>query len=42
MGMDKKVRRKALHFVLLDGLGKAFVTSEYDEARLERVLGAAS
>jgi 3-dehydroquinate synthase len=42
MGMDKKVRRKSLHFVLLDGLGKAFVTSEVDEARLGRVLGAAT
>jgi 3-dehydroquinate synthase len=41
MNMDKKVRQKQLRFVLLDGLGKAFVTSDYDEAGLARVLEAA-
>jgi len=41
MGMDKKVQQKQLRFVLLDGLGKAFVTSDYDEAELARVLEAA-
>ncbi len=41
MSLDKKVRQKKLRFVLLDGLGKAFVTSDYDEAGLARVLKAA-
>jgi len=41
MGMDKKVMRNQLRFVLLDGLGKAIVTSEHDESRLEQVLKAA-
>jgi len=41
MSLDKKVQQKQLRFVLLDGLGKAFVTSDYDEARLARVLEAA-
>ena len=40
MGMDKKVVRNQLRFVLLDGLGKAIVTSEHDESRLEQVLKA--
>ncbi len=39
MGMDKKVLQKQLRFVLLRKLGDAFVTSEYDESRLARVLG---
>ena len=42
MGMDKKVKRKQLRFVLLHALGDAFVTSEYDSARLDGVLGVAS
>ena len=41
MGRDKKVVRKRLRFVLLDELGKAIVTSEFDESRLEQVLKAA-
>ena len=41
MGMDKKVARKRLRFVLLDGLGKAIVTSRFDESRLQQVLKAA-
>ncbi|MCH7835167.1 MAG: 3-dehydroquinate synthase [Proteobacteria bacterium] len=41
MGMDKKVQRKQLHFVLLNKLGDAHVTSEFDPAVLEDVLGAA-
>jgi 3-dehydroquinate synthase len=41
MSMDKKVQQKQLKFVLLDGLGKAVVTSDYDEAELARVLEAA-
>jgi 3-dehydroquinate synthase len=40
MGMDKKVMRNQLRFVLLDGLGKAIVTSEHDDSRLEQVLKA--
>ena len=41
MGMDKKVMRKQLRFVLLEGLGKSAVTSDYDELLLEQVLKAA-
>ncbi len=41
MGMDKKVKQKQLHFVLLRTLGDAFVTGEYDAARLDAVLEAA-
>jgi 3-dehydroquinate synthase len=42
MGMDKKVRKKQLRFVLLRELGNAFVSSDYDAARLGAVLGAAN
>jgi 3-dehydroquinate synthase len=42
MGMDKKVQGKRLRFVLLRELGDAFVTSDYDAARLDAVLEAAS
>ena len=42
MGMDKKVQGKRLRFVLLCELGDAFVTSDYDAARLDAVLEAAS
>jgi 3-dehydroquinate synthase len=42
MGMDKKVQGKRLRFVLLHELGDAFVTSDYDAARLDAVLKAAS
>lgn len=41
MGMDKKVLGKAMRFVLLERLGQARVTSDYDDARLRRVLAAA-
>jgi len=41
MGLDKKVSGKQLRFVLLSELGNAFVTAEYDEARLHKVLAAA-
>ncbi len=41
MGMDKKVQQKQLRFVLLRTLGDAFVTGEYDAARLDAVLEAA-
>jgi 3-dehydroquinate synthase len=42
MGMDKKVQQKQLRFVLLRELGDAFVTSDYDAARLDAVLEVAS
>ena len=42
MGMDKKVQQKQLRFVLLRELGDAFVSSDYDSARLETVLEATS
>ncbi len=41
MGMDKKVLRKELRFVLLKKLGSAFVTNEYDADRLAVTLAAA-
>jgi 3-dehydroquinate synthase len=41
MGMDKKVIGKQLRFVVLDRLGMAGVTSDYEPAVLERVLQAA-
>jgi 3-dehydroquinate synthase len=41
MGLDKKVSGKQLRFVLLSELGNAFVTAEYDEARLHKVLATA-
>ena len=40
MGMDKKVRQKQLRFVLLRSLGEAFVTADYDQARLRALTGA--
>jgi 3-dehydroquinate synthase len=41
MGMDKKVMGKRLRFVLLRKLGEAFVTTDYDESRLQQILAAA-
>jgi 3-dehydroquinate synthase len=41
MGMDKKVQDKRLRFVLLRSLGDAYVTGEYDNDLLERILQAA-
>jgi 3-dehydroquinate synthase len=41
MGLDKKVLQKQLRFVLLKSLGEAFVTADYDERSLRRVLEAA-
>lgn len=38
MRLDKKVVAKQLRFVLLERFGKAFVTSEYDDAKLAAVL----
>ncbi len=40
MSLDKKVQQKQLRFVLLRSLGDAFVSSDYDTARLEAVLKA--
>jgi 3-dehydroquinate synthase len=40
MGMDKKVQDKKLRFVLLGALGDAYVTSDYDQGRLQVLLGA--
>ena len=40
MGMDKKVEDKKLRFVLLDRLGHAYTTKDYDDARLDAVLEA--
>jgi 3-dehydroquinate synthase len=41
MSMDKKVLHKRLRFVLLKELGTAFVSADYDTARLQQVLEAA-
>ena len=41
MGLDKKVLDKKLRFVLLQDLGSTIVTSDYDPALLDRVVGAA-
>ena len=40
MGMDKKVLNKKLRFVVLEQLGRAAVTSDYDRSLLDEVLGA--
>ena len=40
MGMDKKVRDKRLRFVLLDEIGACRVTTDYDEQRLDEILGS--
>lgn len=42
MSMDKKVLEKSLRFVLLEELGQAMVTSEYDSELLDQVLAAAN
>jgi len=41
MSLDKKVVGKQLRLVLLQSLGDAFVTTEFDEARLRQALEAA-
>ena len=41
MGLDKKVQQKRLRFVLLKGLGEAYVTADYDPDKLGHVLKAA-
>ena len=40
MGMDKKVQRKKLRFVLLERLGRAFTTTDYDNGTLQRLIGS--
>jgi len=40
MGMDKKVQDKKLRFVLLDRLGRAFTTAEFDAQRLAAIVAA--
>jgi len=42
MGMDKKVLRKQLRFVLLSELGSAHVSSDVDRSLLDNVLEAAN
>ena len=42
MGMDKKVLGKQLRFILLDGLGSARVSSDYDDALLDNILASAA
>ena len=39
MGMDKKVQRKKLRFVLLRGLGDAVTSTDYDADRLQALIG---
>jgi len=41
MGLDKKVVGKQLRLVLLNRPGEAYVTSEFDQAKLHKVLEAA-
>lgn len=42
MGMDKKVLDKKLRFVVLETLGSALVTSDYDRSVLDEVLEASN
>jgi len=42
MNMDKKVLEKSLRFVLLEELGQAAVTSDYNSALLDQVLATAN
>ena len=42
MQLDKKVEAGSLRFVVLESLGNAFVTSDYDEDLLNRILDAAN
>ena len=40
MGMDKKVQKKQLRFVLLRSLGNAYVTASYDAERRKQIVGS--
>lgn len=40
MGLDKKVQRKTLRFVLLSNLGDAHITASYDPDKLRQLIGA--
>lgn len=40
MGMDKKVQKKQLRFVLLRSLGEAYLSADVERARLLAVIGA--
>lgn len=40
MGMDKKVQQSKLRFVLLHGLGDAYVTADYERARFDALTGS--
>ena len=40
MAVDKKTRHGRLHLVLLEEIGKAVVTPEFEEADLENTLGS--
>ncbi len=42
MGLDKKVQKKQLRFVLLRTLGEAFVTSSFDADKLQSVIDASN
>ena len=42
MGLDKKVIARRLRFVLLERLGSALLSDDYDDARLQRTLEAAN
>ena len=40
MSVDKKVEAGEIHFVLLDAIGKAVITSDYDDALLQQTINA--
>lgn len=40
IGMDKKVQKKQIRFVLLRALGDAHATSTFDAERLQKIIGA--
>ena len=41
MDLDKKNRQGGLRFVLLRGIGEAYVADDYSESRLDKVIGTA-
>ena len=41
MSLDKKIAADAMRFVLLRSLGEAYVTSDYDQTRLDEILALA-